>query len=154
LGIEEILKKNDDKRAKGNVRQGAYERGLLARALFSETVASALIAGIVSLKDRAIGVPVRLPIASKPTESGVYIESEGLVRFTMHCVIRADPNGVAYCSPIDMAMSRGGRTARLVFDPVRGAAGHRLGKLGVAEKQFFVEPAKLQRALELLAHQI
>jgi hypothetical protein len=84
----------------------------------------------------------------------VYIESEGIVRFTMHCVIRADANGVAYCSPIDMGMSRGGRTARGVFDPVRGNPTHRLGKLGVTEKQFFVEPAKLQRAIESLAHQL
>jgi len=154
MGIEEILRKNDEKRSRGDGRQGAYERGLHARFVFSETVAAALVAAVWALKDPALGEPVRLPIAGKSTETGVFIECQGMVRFTLHCVIRADPNGVAYCSAIDMGMSRGGRIVRGTFEPIHGNAGFRANKLGVTEKQFAIDPPKFLKAVEALAHQL
>jgi hypothetical protein len=155
MGIEDILKQNDEKRThSGDARQGAYERGLQARFVFSERVALALLAAVVAMRDRAIGEPVRLPIAAKPSETGVFIECEGLVRLTLHCVIRADPNGVAYCSSIDLAMSRGGRIVRGTFEPIRGSTGLRANKLGYTEKQFTIDQPKFVKAIEALAHQL
>jgi hypothetical protein len=154
MGIEDILRKNDEKRARGDARQGAYERGLQARFIFSEAVAAALVAAVWGLRDLAVGEPVRLPIAGKSTETGVFVECQGLVRFTLHCVVRADPNGVAYCSAIDLGMSRGGRIVRGTFEPIRGGAGFRANKLGVTDKQFEIDPAKFKKAVEALAHQL
>jgi len=155
MGIEDILRKNDEKRAHGgDVRQGAYERGLQARFVFSETVAAALLAAVVALRDRAVGEPVRLPIAAKPSETGVFIECEGLVRLTLHCVVRADPNGIAYCSSIDLNMSRGGRIVRGTFEPIRGNTGLRANRLGYTEKQFAIDQPKFHKAIEALAHQL
>jgi hypothetical protein len=154
LGIEDILRKNDEKRSRGDARQGAYERGLQARFVFSETVAAALVAAVWALRDPAVGEPVRLPIAGKSTETGVFVECQGLVRLTLHCVIRADPNGIAYCSPIDLGMSRGGRIVRGTFEPIRGNLGVRANRLGVTDKQFLIDPAKFLKTIEALAHQL
>jgi hypothetical protein len=154
LGIADILRKIDEKRNHQGDPRSAYERGLAGRASFSESVAAALIAGVKGLHDPGLGEPVRLPIAGKSTETGVYIECLGLVRFTLHCVVRADANGVVYCSPVDLAMSRGGKIVRAVFEPTRGNSGVRMNKLGVTDKQFAVEPAKLLKSIEALAHQL
>jgi hypothetical protein len=155
LGIADILRKHDDRRARGgDPRVSAIERGLKSRAVFSESVSSQIITAIMHLRDPALGEPVRLPIAGKSTETGIYIECQGMVRLTAHCVVRADNNGIAYCSPIDLAMSRGGRIVRGVFEPIRGNAGLRTNKLGVTEKQFAIEEPKLLRTIEALAHQL
>ena len=95
-----------------------------------------------------------MPIASKPTETGIYFECEGIVRLTLHAVVRTDPNGTAYCSPIDLAMTRHGKIARGNFEPVSSKAGVRPHQLGVAEKYFAIESERLQKALENLAHQL
>ena len=154
MGIEDILRKNDEKRSRGDARQGAFERGLQARFAFSELVAIHLLAALVALRDPAIGEPARLPIAGKPSETGVFIECEGLVRLTLHCVVRADPNGIAYCSSIDLGMSRGGRIVRGTFEPVRGSSGLRPNKLGYTDKQFTIEQPKFLKAIEALARQL
>jgi hypothetical protein len=154
MGIEDILRKNDEKkRGQGDVRLGAYERGLQARMVYSEAVAAFLLSAVKALRDPALGEAVRLPIGAKPNETGVFIECEGLVRLTLQCVVRADPNGVAYCSPIDLGMSRGGRVVRRAFEPLRGNSG-RAGRLGVTEKQFVVDQPKFVKAIEALAHQL
>ena len=151
MKIAEIVRKNDERRGRRDVRKGAYERGLQARWMYSEFVAGALLAAVKALRDPALGEAVRLPIAGKPTETGVFIECEGLVRLTLHCVIRADPNGIAYCSAIDLGMSRGGRVARCSFEPMRGTSGFN-AELGVTDKQFAIEGAKFLKAIESLAH--
>ena len=153
MGIEDILRKNDEKHARGNVRLGAYERGVQARASFAEFVALALVAAVKGLRDPALGDPQHLPIAGKPQETGVFIECEGMVRFTLHCVVRADPEGNAYCSSIDLGMSRGGRIVRGSYEPVRPNSG-RPGKLGVTDKQFLIDPPRFLKAIESLAHQL
>ena len=155
MGIADILRKLDEKKNhQGGDPRSAYERGLAGRASFSEAVAAALIAGVKSLHDPGLGEPVRLPIAGKSTETGVYIECLGLVRFTLHAVVRADANGVVYCSPVDLAMTRGGKIVRAVFEPTHGSSGMRGNKLGVTDKQFAVETPKLLKAIEALAHQL
>ena len=154
MGLEDILRKNDEKRAHGDPRQAAYARGLQARSTYAEVVAKALLDAINKLHDPALGEAVRLPIAAKSTETGVFIECEGIVRLTLHCVVHAEPDGVAYCSAIDMGMSRGGRIVRASFEPVRGASGMRSNKHGVTEKEFTIDPQKLLKTIESLAHQL
>lgn len=155
LGIEEILRKNDEKRAHGRVRQDAYERDSNARSAFSQSVAAALIAAVQRMRDPAIGIPERLPIASKETEIGVFVECQGLVRFTLHCVVRTDQEGNAYCSAVDIGMSRpGGKIVRSSFDPVHGHSGTRASRLGIPEKHFGIDPARFVHAVEALAHQL
>jgi hypothetical protein len=154
VGIEDILRKNDAKRAaQGNAVRNAADRALHARAGLVETVARELVAALHKIHDQALGEVTRLPIASKPMETGIYFECEGIVRFTLHCVVRTDPNGVAYCSPIDLSMSRHGKIARGSFEPVmsRGGQPHRLG---VPEKYFAIEAPRLQQAIETLASQL
>jgi len=154
MGIEDILRENDQKRGRGARRADAYEREFQARFLFSEHVAATLIAALYALRDKAIGTPMRLPIAAKSSESPVFIECEGLVRLTLLCHIRADQTGVAHCSSVDLGMARNGsRMVRCSFDPVRTASG-RLGKLGVTEKQFAVDLPKFREAIEGLAKQL
>jgi hypothetical protein len=154
MGLEDILRKNDEKRAHGDPRQAAYARGLQARSTYSETVAAALLKAVKDLRDPALGEPVRLPISAKSTETGVFIECEGLVRMTLHCVVHAEPDGIAYCSAIDMGMSRGGRIVRGTFEPVRGNAGVRSHTHGVTEKEFFIDRARFLKVIEALAHQL
>jgi hypothetical protein len=155
MGIEDILRKKDEKRGRGDARQDAYEREFQARFVFSERVAGALIAALISLRDKAIGEAVRLPIGAKPSETPVFIECEGLVRLTLLCHIRADLVGTVFCSSIDLGMSRnGGRIVRGSFEPVRANSGVRGGKLGVTEKQFAIDPPKFRHAIESLAHQL
>jgi hypothetical protein len=155
MGIEDILRKNDEKRGRGDARHDAYERELQARFAFSENVAAALLAALVALRDKAIGEAVRLPIAAKPSETPVFIECEGLVRLTLLCHIRADLTGMVFCSAIDLGMSRaGGRIMRGQFEPVHGSLGSRPGKLGVSEKQFAVDHVKFREAIEALARQL
>ena len=155
MGIEDILRKSDEKRGRGDGRQDAYEREFQARFVYSESVAAALLAALLALRDKAIGEPVRLPIAAKSSETPVFIECEGLVRLTLLCHIRADLTGAVFCSPIDLGMSRnGGRIMRGTFEPSRGTSGTRLGKLGVPEKQFTIDPVKFRTAIEALAHQL
>jgi hypothetical protein len=153
MGIEDILRKIDEKHGHGNPQQAAYERGLQARAAYAEVVAAALLTAIKNLRDPAIGEGERLPIAAKPSETGVFIECEGLVRLTFHCVLRADPAGEAFCSAIDLGMSRGGRIIRGSFEPMRRNSG-RANKLGVSEKQFAIDPPAFLKAIEALAHQL
>jgi hypothetical protein len=155
MGIEEILRKKDEKRGRTDPRQDAYEREFQARFIYSERVASALISGLIALRDKAIGEAVRLPIAAKPSETPVFIECEGLVRLTLLCHVRADLTGTVFCSSINLGMSRnGGRIVRNSYDPVRPNSGHRPGKLGIAEKQFAIDPQKFREAIEALAHQL
>ena len=154
MGIEDILRKKDEKRGRGDARQDAYEREFQARFAYSERVASTLLSSIIALRDKAIGEAIRLPIAAKASETPVFIECEGLVRLTLLCHIRADLTGAVYCSAIDLGMSRnGGRIIRASFEPVRPNAG-RPGKLGVPEKQFTVDAPKFKAAIESLAHQL
>ena len=153
MGIEDILRKKDEKR--GDPRQDAYEREFQARFIFSERVAAALIVALIGLRDKAVGEAVRLPIAAKASETPVFIECEGLVRLTLLCHVRADLTGAVFCSAIDLGMSRnGGRIVRGSYDPVRSNSGLRPGKLGVSEKQFAVDPAAFRNAIEALAHQL
>ena len=155
MGIEEILRKKDEKRGRRDPRQDAFEREFQARFIYSERVASALISALIGLRDKAIGEAVRLPIAAKPSESPVFIECEGLVRLTLLCHIRADLTGAVFCSPIDLGMSRnGGRTVRGSYEPMRPNSGQRRTKLGVAEKQFAIDPPAFRTAIEALAHQL
>jgi hypothetical protein len=155
MGIEDILRENDQKRGRTDPRQDAYEREFQARFLYSDTVAAALLGGLLALRDKAIGEPVRLPIAAKPSETPVFIECEGLVRLTLLCHVRADQTGVAHCSVVDLGMSRnGGRIIRGSFEPVRPNSGIRPGKLGVIEKHFAVDHAKFRAAIESLARQL
>jgi hypothetical protein len=155
MGIEEILRKKDEKRGRGDGRQDAYEREFQARFVFSERVAAALISALIGLRDKAIGEAVRLPIAAKPSETPVFIECEGLVRLTLLCHIRADLTGTVFCSTIDLGMSRaGGRIVRGSYEPVRLNSGLRAGKLGVTEKQFVIDPPSFKNAIESLAHQL
>jgi hypothetical protein len=155
MGIEEILRKKDEKRGRGDARQDAYEREFQARFVYSERVTAALLSALIGLRDKAIGEAVRLPIAAKPSETPVFIECEGLVRLTLLCHIRADLTGTVFCSSIDLGMSRnGGRIIRGSFEPVRPNSGLRPGKLGVSEKHFHVDPVKFRNAVEGLAHQL
>jgi hypothetical protein len=155
MGIEDILRKKDEKRGRGDGRQDAYEREFQARFIFSERVAGALIAALIGLRDKAIGEAIRLPIAAKPSETPVFIECEGLVRLTLLCHVRADLAGTVFCSAIDLGMSRnGGRIVRGSYEPLRGNLGTRLGKLGVTEKQFAIDPVPFRNAIEALAHQL
>lgn len=155
MGIEDILKKKDEKRGRGDGRQDAYEREFQTRFVYSERVAMTLLASLVALRDKALGEPVRLPIAAKPSETPVFIECEGLVRLTLLCHIRADMTGAVFCSAIDLGMSRnGGRIVRGSYAPVGANSGTRLGKLGVPEKQFTVDQAAFRNAIETLAHQL
>lgn len=155
MGIEDILKQKDEKRGRGDGRQDAYEREFQARFEYSERVAMTLLASLVALRDRAIGEPVRLPIASKQSETPVFIECEGLVRLTLLCHVRADMAGTVYCSVVDLGMSRnGGRIVRSTYAPVAPKSGGRIGKLGVTEKQFSVDQAAFKTAIEALAHQL
>jgi hypothetical protein len=155
MGIEDILKKKDEKRGRSDPRQDAYEREFQARFIYSERVATALISALIGLRDKAVGEAVRLPIAAKPSETPVFIECEGLVRLTLLCHIRADLTGAVFCSSISLGMSRGGgRIVRGSYDPVHPGLGHRPGKLGVAEKQFGVDAPKFREAIEGLAHQL
>jgi hypothetical protein len=154
MGIEDILRKKDERRS-GDARQDAYEREFQARFIYSEHVATALISGLITLRDKAIGEPVRLPIAAKPSETPVFIECEGLVRLTLLCHIRADLTGAVFCSPVDLGMSRnGGRIVRGSFEPMKVNSGVRLSKLGVPEKHFGVDANKFRHAIESLAHQL
>ena len=153
--IEYILKKKDEKRGRGDARQDAYEREFQARFIFSERVATGLLVALIGLRDKAIGEPVRLPIAAKPSETPVFIECEGLVRLKLLCHIRADLTGAVFCSAIDLGMSRnGGRIVRGSYEPLRGNLGTHLGKLGVTEKQFAIDPIPFRNAIEALAHQL
>lgn len=155
MGIEDILRENDRKRGRSDPRQDAYEREFQARFLYSEHVAGVLVNSLWALRDKAIGEPVRLPIASKSSESPVFIECEGLVRLTLLCHVRADQTGVAHCSPIDIGMSRNGsRMVRCSFEPVRPNSGARSGKLGVTEKHFAVDLPRFRTAIETLARQL
>jgi hypothetical protein len=155
MGIEDILKKKDEKRGRGDGRQDAYEREFQARFIYSERVATTLLASLIALRDRALGEAVRLPIAAKPSETPVFIECEGLVRLTLLCHVRADMTGAVYCSAIDLGMSRNsGRIVRGSFAPVGVNSGTRLGKLGVPEKQFTVDQTAFRNAIEALAHQL
>lgn len=154
-GIEEILRENDRKRGRGDPRQDAYEREFQARFLYSEHVAATLVNSIWALRDKALGEPVRLPIAAKSSESPVFIECEGLVRLTLLCHIRADQTGVAHCSSIDIGMSRNGsRMVRCSYDPIRAGSGGRAGKLGVIEKHFAIDIEKFRSAIQSLAKQL
>jgi hypothetical protein len=156
MGIEDILRENDQKRGRGaDARQDTYEREFQARFIYSETVAAALLGALLSLRDKAIGEPVRLPIAAKPSETPVFIECEGLVRLTLLCHIRADLTGAVFCSAIDLGISRsGGRIIRGNFEPIKAGLGTRPGKLGVPEKQFGVDHGKFKAAIEALARQL
>ncbi len=155
MGIEDILRANDEKRQRDRgSAQNAIERGERARAALAEHVLKTLLASLVALNDRALGQFTRLPIASKPSETPIYIECDGLVRLTLHCVVRADNNGIAYCSTIDLGMSRGGKIVRGALEPMRGATAIRANRLGVPEKLFAVEVPKLRKAVEALAHQL
>jgi hypothetical protein len=155
MGIEDILKKKDEKRGRGDARQDAYEREFQARFIFSERVATGLLVALIGLRDKAIGEPVRLPIAAKPSETPVFIECEGLVRLTLLCHIRADLTGAVFCSAIDLGMSRnGGRIVRGTYEPVRANSGIRPGKLGVSEKQFALDATIFRNVIEALAHQL
>jgi hypothetical protein len=154
MGIEDILRKKDEKRGRGDAKQDAYEREFQARFAYSERVATALLLGLIGLRDKAIGEAVRLPIAAKSSETPVFIECEGLVRLTLLCHIRADLTGAVFCSPIDLGMSRnGGRIMRGQFEPTAPNAG-RPGKLGVPERHFKVDQEKFRHAIEALAHQL
>jgi hypothetical protein len=118
-------------------------------------VATALISALFGLHDKAIGEPVRLPIAAKPSETPVFIECEGLVRLTLLCHIRADLTGAVYCSAIDLGMSRSNsRILRGQFEPVKPNSGSRATKFGFPEKQFAIDPAKFKNAIEGMAHQL
>jgi hypothetical protein len=155
MGIEDILRKKDEKRGRGDGRQDAYEREFQARFIFSERVATGLLVALIGLRDKAIGEPVRLPIAAKPSETPVFIECEGLVRLTLLCHIRADLTGTVFCSAIDLGMSRnGGRIVRASFEPVRPNSGVRAGKLGITEKQFAIDATVFRNVIEALAHQL
>ncbi len=157
MGIEDILRKNDEKRGRGNLRQGATERGEKACQAFYEFVALALVAAVKGLRDPALGEPVHLPLGTKTNSSqerAVLIECQGLVRFTLHCMVRTDLEGTAYCSAIDLGMSRGGgRSVRGTYEPLRGSSG-RPNKLGVTDKQFLIDPPRFLKAIESLAHQL
>jgi hypothetical protein len=155
MGIEDILKKKDEKRGRGDARQDAYEREFQARFIFSERISTGLLVALIGLRDKAIGEPVRLPIAAKPSETPVFIECEGLVRLTLLCHVRADLTGTVFCSAIDLGMSRnGGRIVRGSFEPVRPNSGVRAGKLGVTEKQFAIDATVFRHVIEALAHQL
>lgn len=156
MGIEDILRENDAKRGRGgDARQDAYEREFQARFMYSETVAAALIAALVGLRDKAIGEPVRLPLAAKSSETPVFIECEGLVRLTLLCHVRADMTGTVFCSAIDLGMSRnGGRIMRASYEPMRANSGHRAGKLGVTQKHFGIDLPRFRNAIEALARQL
>lgn len=155
MGIDDILRKNDAKRAaSGDAAKRVMEREQHARAEFSEIVANKLFNALRDLNDPALGEITRLPIAAKASEIGIFYECIGIVRLTLHCIVAADPNGVAYCSSIDLAMSRGGKIVRGLVEPMRGNSGIRTGKLGVPEQYFAVEVPKLKRALEMLANQL
>lgn len=155
MGIEDILRKNDAKRAaSGDAVKRSIEREHHARTQFSEVVATKIFAALTELNDPALQEITRLPIASKPAEIGVFFECLGSVRLTLHCVVAADPNGVAYCSSIGLVMTRGNRTVRGNMEPMRGNAGIRTGKLGVPEQYFAVEVARLRKAIEILANQL
>jgi hypothetical protein len=154
MGIEDILRKKDEKRGRSDPRQDAYEREFQARFMYSERVAATLIASLIQLRDKAIGEAIRLPISAKASETPVFIECEGLVRLTLLCHIRADLTGTVFCSNIDLGMSRnGGRMIRGQFEPTKPNAG-RPGKLGVPEKHFVIDPVKFRNAIEGLAHQL
>lgn len=155
MGIEDILRKKDEKRGRSNPRQDAYEREFQARFVYSERVAAALIAALIALRDKAIGMAVRLPIDAKPSETPVFIECEGLVRLTLLCHVRADLTGSVFCSAIDLGMSRnGGRIVRGSYAPMRANSGVRPSKHGIPEKQFAIDPAKFRHAIEALAYQL
>ena len=155
MGIEDILRQKDEKRGRKDGHQDASEREVHARFVFSEHVAAALIAALIALRDKAIGAPVRLPIAAKPSETPVFIECEGLVRLTLLCHIRADLTGAVYCSAIGLVMSRGsGRIVRGQFEPVKPNTGSRATKFGFPEKQFAIDPVRFKNAIEGLAHQL
>ena len=154
MGIEDILRKLDMKRTHGDARHDAVEREFHSRLTFAETVTSALVTAIFALRDKALGEPVPLPLAAKPSETPVFIECEGMVRLTLRCHIRADQQGNVFCSAIDLGMSRsGGRIVHGSFDPVRPNQG-RPGKLGVTEKQLGIDPTRFRDAIEALAHQL
>ena len=154
MGIEDILRENDKKRGRSDARQDAYEREFQSRFVYSENVAVALLGALLSLRDKAIGEPVRLPLAAKPSETPVFIECEGLVRLTLLSHVRSDLAGAVYCSSIELGMSRGGgRSVRASFDPIRNNSG-RPSKLGVTEKHFAVDPHKFRDAIETLARQL
>jgi len=154
MGIEDILRNKDEKRGRHDPRQDAYEREFQARLVFSEHVATSLILSLIGLRDKALGDAVRLPIGAKPSETPVFIECEGLVRLTLLCHVRADMTGTVFCSPVDLGMSRnGGRIVRSQYEALRPNSG-RPAKLGVNEKQFFVDIHKFRAAIEALAHQL
>jgi hypothetical protein len=154
MGIEDILRKKDEKRGRSDARQDAYEREFQARFVYSERVATSLLGALITLRDKAIGEAVRLPLAAKPSETPVFIECEGLVRLTLLCHIRADLTGTVFCSTVDLGMSRnGGRIVRGSYDP-RGHSAVRPSKLGYTEKQFGIDQEKFRAAIESLAHQL
>jgi hypothetical protein len=155
MGIDDILRKNDAKRASsGDLARRSLEREQHARAEFSEVVATKMFSALLDLRDPALGEITRLPIGAKASEIGVFYECLGSVRLTLHSVVAADPNGVAYCSSIELVMSRGGRTVRGMMEPVKNNSSIRLGKLGVPEQHFAVETARLRKAIEALANQL
>jgi hypothetical protein len=154
MGIEDILRKLDLKRSHGAVRHDSSERELHSRLNFAAVVTTTLVDALLSLRDKAIGSPVPLPIAAKPSETPVFIECEGMVRLTLRCHVRADLTGKVYCSAVDIGMSRnGGRIVRTSFEPLLPNQG-RPGKLGVTEKQFGVDATKFRNTIEGLAHQL
>jgi hypothetical protein len=155
MGILDILRKNDAKRAAhGDATKRSVEREQHARIEFSEVVATKIFAALTEMRDPALQEITRLPIGSKQSEIGIFFECLGAVRLTLHCVVAADPNGVAYCSSIGLVMTRNNRTVRGAFEPMRGNAGIRTGKLGVPEQYFAVEVPKLKKAVESLANQL
>jgi hypothetical protein len=155
MGIADILRKNDAKRAaNGGVAKHSLEREAQARLAFSETVAARILAALKELRDPALGEISRLPIAAKPSQIGIFFECLGLVRLTLHCIVVADGAGVAYCSSIDLAMSRGGKIVRGSIEPLKANAGIRVGKNGVPEHVFALDAAKLKKAVEALANQL
>jgi hypothetical protein len=153
MGIADILKKNDAKRAANGVKN-SVEREQHSRLAFSEIVAARMLGALIELKDPALGEITRLPIASKAHEIGIFYECLGMVRMTLHCVVVADQAGVAYCSAIDFAMSRGGKIVRGGLEPLKPNAGIRVGKYGVPEKYFAIDVPKLRRVIESLANQL
>lgn len=154
MGIEDILRKLDLKRSHGGERKDSVEREFHSRVTYAESVTATLVTALYALRDKAIGEPVPLPIAAKPSETPVFIECEGMVRLTLRCHIRSDQAGAVYCSPIELGMQRnGGRIMRATFDPILPNVG-RPGKLGVTEKQFGVDATKFRNAIEALAHQL
>ena len=155
MGIADILRKNDAKKgANGEHGRNALEREQHSRLTFSEIVATRMFEALKELRDPALGEITRLPIASKPSEIGIFYECLGLVRLTLHCVVVADQTGTAYCSAIDFAMSRGGKIVRGGLEPLKKNAGIRVGKYGVPEKHFAIDVANLRKPVESLANQL